>query len=211
MAELLTDTLISPHYEVDDHTASHKKTPKEVTDIMDWIQCFGMYIAVVSLKEPHRIPDLIGYQNLIVQSSIDSHEGRWIIYDRRFRLKASATTIQEWSAIDITVWRMAFPERPPAVSNYSTPRPPLYKPPAQSFSGSPSPISAPRVCLEWNESPDPGCPRPSCRFDHICYRCVQTNVANKKHKAIFCPYKRKRQGGPPSTQETAPHGAYRNH
>ena len=111
MAELLTDTLISPHYAVDDHTASHKKTPKEVTDIMDWIQCFGMYIAVVSLKEPHRIPDLIGYQNLIVQSSIDSHEGRWIIYDRHFRLKASATTIQEWSAIDITVWRMAFPEQ----------------------------------------------------------------------------------------------------
>ena len=66
MAELLTDTLISPHCEVDDHTAGHKKTPKEVTDIVDWIQCFGMYIAVVSLKEPHRIPDLIGYQNLIV-------------------------------------------------------------------------------------------------------------------------------------------------
>jgi len=53
MAELLTDTFISPHYEMDDHTASHKKKHKEVTDIMDWIQCFGMYLAVVSLKEPH--------------------------------------------------------------------------------------------------------------------------------------------------------------
>ena len=103
MAELLTDTLISPQYGADDHTASHKQKPKEVTDIMDWIQCFGMYLAIISLREPHRIPDLIGYQNLIVQSSMDSHEGRWVIYDRRFRLKASATAIQEWSVIDITV------------------------------------------------------------------------------------------------------------
>jgi len=157
MAELLTTTLISPHYEANDHTASHRKTPKQVTDIMDWIQCFGMYVAIVSLKNPRRIPNLIGYQNLIIQSYIDSHEGHWIIYDRRFCLKASTTTIPEWSAIDITVWRMAFPERPPAVSNYPTPRSLPCKPPAQSFSGSPPP---PHVCLEWNESPDPGCPRP---------------------------------------------------
>jgi len=210
MAELLTATLISRHYEADDHTASHRKTSKEVTDIMDWIQCFGMYVAIVSLKSPHRIPDLIGYQNLIVQSSIDSHEGRWIIYDRRFCLKASATTIPEWSAIDITVWRMPFPERPPAISNYRTPRSLPCKPPAQSFRGGPPPASATRVCLEWNESPDPGCPRPSCRFDHICYRCVQTNIVNKKHKAIFFPYKQKWQGGSPSTQKSTPHGAYRN-
>ena len=180
---------------------------KDVTNIMDWIQCFGLYMAIVSLKNPSRIPDLIGYQNLIVQSSLNSHEGCWIIYDRRFRLKASATTISEWSAIDITFWRMAFPERPPAVSNYCFPKSP---PPLQSFSSGSPPAPAPRVCLEWNENPDPGCPRPSCRFDHICYRCVQTNVSNKKHKAIFCPYKLKRQGGFPSTQDRAPRGTYRN-
>jgi len=43
MAELLTASLVSPRYEADDHTASHRETFKEVMDIMDWIQRFGMY------------------------------------------------------------------------------------------------------------------------------------------------------------------------
>lgn len=200
MAELLTDTLIKPHYGAEDSTVSSQHKPKEVANIMDWIQCFGVFIAVVSLKEPHRIPDLIGYQNLIVQSSFDSQEGRWIIYDRRFRLKASATTIPQWSSIDITEWRMAFPERPPVVSNFPSPKPLFHQPSNDDFATPSMP-----VCLEWNENPSSECLRTSCRFRHVCYRCVQTNIPNKKHKAIFCPYKQKRSRGSPSNQ-----GSYRN-
>jgi len=103
MAELLAETLISPEYTVDDQSTSSKQKPKEVTSITDWVQCFGLFIAIISLKEPHRIPDLIGYQNLIMRSAVQCQEGCWATYDRRFRLKASAVLISEWSAIDITV------------------------------------------------------------------------------------------------------------
>ena len=60
MAELLTDTLISADYVTEDDPKSHKQKRKEVSDILEWVQCFGVYMAIVSLKEPHRIPDLIG-------------------------------------------------------------------------------------------------------------------------------------------------------
>ena len=186
MAELLTETLLSPHYGIEVYAAGHKQKPKEVTTIMESIQCFGVFMAIVSLKEAHRIPDLISYQNLIAQTSINSQEGRWILYDRRFRLKASATATPEWSSIDITVWRMAFPDRLPAVINLSTRNPQPYKPSVQLFSGGTPLAPSPQVCLEWNEDPNPECSQPSGKFNHVCYWCVQTNIL---HKAIFCPYK----------------------
>jgi len=100
---------------------------------MDWIQCFGIYVAIISLKERHRIPDLISYQSLIIQSSLYCQEGRWVVYDRRFRLKASAVAMTEWSCIDITVWKMAFPECYLAAGLSFLPRKALpYKPPQQS-------------------------------------------------------------------------------
>ena len=42
MAELLTDTLSSPEYIAEVNSQSHKQKPKEVTDILDWVQCFGV-------------------------------------------------------------------------------------------------------------------------------------------------------------------------
>jgi len=69
-AELLAETLISPEYTVYDQSTSSKQKLKEVTNITDWVQCVGLFIAIISLKESHRIPDLIGYQNLIMRSSV---------------------------------------------------------------------------------------------------------------------------------------------
>jgi len=61
MAELLAENFISPEYTVDNQSTSSKQKPKEVTNITDRVQCFGLFIAIISLKEPHRIPHLIGY------------------------------------------------------------------------------------------------------------------------------------------------------
>jgi len=112
MAELLIENLISMQYTTDDQSASSKQKSSGITNIMDWVQCLGLFMATISLKEPHRIPDLIGYQNLIMQSSVQCQEGCWVIYDRQFCLKASVVPIPKWSSIDIMVWNMAFLEHP---------------------------------------------------------------------------------------------------
>jgi len=158
MVELLAETLISLEYTVDNQSASSKQKPKEVTNITDWVQCFGLFIAIISLKEPHRIPDLIGYQNLTMRSSFQCQEGCWAIYDRRFRLKASAVLISEWSAIDITVWKTAFPERPPTGVSYVLTAPQPSRTSQLLLTGSSA--SPSRICLEWNENTSPECLRP---------------------------------------------------
>jgi len=76
---------------------------------MDLVQCFGVYMAIISLKEPQRIPDLIGYQSLIIQSSLHCQEGCWTVYDGCYHLKALAVVITECSRIDITRWKMEYP------------------------------------------------------------------------------------------------------
>ena len=145
---------------------------------MAWIQCFGVFMAITSLKEPHRILDLISYQIFIMQSSVHCQKGCWVIHDRHFHNSRV-------SFINITVWKMAFPERPPAGSSYL-----------------PLNLCCTRAsyCLlhftelympGMNENPNPQCFYPSCNLDNICYRCVHTNTTDKKHKAIYCLYKQK--------------------
>ena len=139
-----------------------------------------------------RSPILIGYLSLIIQAFSQCHKGRSVIYDRRFSLKASAVAITEWSNIDITVWKLAFYDRLPSGGTHC-----LTKSPAQtktSFSRFSS--SRPRpVCLEWNETTSTDCSRPSCRYEHSCYRCIHLNILSKNHEAIFCPQKDKLSRG----------------
>ena len=91
-------------------TGGHKRLP-EISNIVDWVQCFGIYMAIVSRSKPERIADLIGFQSIIIGASQLGNNDGWILYDRRFRLKASASRTRQWATIDITIWNMAFPDR----------------------------------------------------------------------------------------------------
>ena len=110
MGELSSDRLDSPDYFTNERsTNNHSKVP-EVTSIMEWVQCFSIFIAVVHSSQPGRTPALIGYQNLIMRTSMLGQEGRWILYDRCFRLNASALRLQHWSTIDITWPFLSYPQ-----------------------------------------------------------------------------------------------------
>jgi len=110
MAELSPSYLDSADCTTDDQQTGLRKRPPVLWDIMDWVHCFGMYIAIVSCQKPKRVPDLLGYQRIIMGASLHCREGKWLTYDRRFRLKASASNNKEWSTIDITIWNTTFPE-----------------------------------------------------------------------------------------------------
>ena len=79
MGELSSDRLDSPdHFTNEQSTNNHSKVPK-VTSIMEWVQC------LYRSSQPDCTPDLIGYQNLIMWTSMLGQEGHWILYDRCFR------------------------------------------------------------------------------------------------------------------------------
>ena len=57
MAELLPDRLeVSANPQ---NTGEKEDQEGSVTSILEWAQCFGIYIAVIAAKHPERIQDLL--------------------------------------------------------------------------------------------------------------------------------------------------------
>ena len=53
----------------------------EVSNILEWLQFFRLYIAIISQSQPERVPNLQGYQTLIIQTSMEYNDNRWMGYD----------------------------------------------------------------------------------------------------------------------------------
>ena len=106
MCELLPDYLGAARAENQGKSSRPQRQP--ISNILEWVKCFSVYIAVVSSKQPHRVPDLLGYQMLILESHMEYAGEGWIGYDRRFRQRAASDTNVVWSQIDTTLWNLAF-------------------------------------------------------------------------------------------------------
>ena len=65
---------------------SRAPKPRQCTviTILEWVQCFSIYLAVIVKKQPQRIPDLLAYQTLIIDSQLEHQGEAWTRYDRRF-------------------------------------------------------------------------------------------------------------------------------
>ena len=61
------------------------KRRHDVSNILKWIRCFSAYIAVISSKQPHRVPYLLGYLTLITETHMQYAGDSWMGYDWRFR------------------------------------------------------------------------------------------------------------------------------
>ena len=116
MAELLPDRLgitatpTAVSEQDGKHSCHHSKPPKrrQVTSILEWIQCFIIYTAVYTDKHPQKIKELFGYQALIVEARMEYDGETWLAYDRRFRQTVAATPDTVWAKIDPTLWNKAF-------------------------------------------------------------------------------------------------------
>ena len=201
MSELLPDCLDCPKT---GHTSEDQAIPRPrrryVSTILEWIQCFGIYMAVLTQKHPERIPDLLGYQQLIIEASLEYEGDNWLGYDRQFRLTAAATQNTAWGHIDQTLWSLVFSAKAKAsrckycfsinhmaaecawapeqlTSNPVTQPMPLF-----------SQHRPPPLCFKWNSAPG-RCPVSGCRYNHICLYCANNpNVFDKRHKGIHCPH-----------------------
>ena len=130
--------------------------------------------------------------NLIIQGYLNYQDSRWVMYDRQFCQKASTTSVPDWSAIDMSLWNLAFCSH---VTGHHGNKPQktayLCKDPPQACSTSWKFSSWPKK-LEWNDIPSNDCPYPACRYEHICYRYAHNpSITDKYHKAMFCPHREK--------------------
>ena len=87
MSELLSDHMGVLNNE--DQPKSTKPKRHNVTNILKWACCFALYTSILSRKQPQRVPDLLGYQSLIVLASMAYEGNGWQGYDRIFRQHAA--------------------------------------------------------------------------------------------------------------------------
>ena len=203
LAELLPDRLGFTAASDDDGPKASKSKNKPIASIIEWIQCFGTYTAVLSKSQPHRVADLLGYQTLILQAYMEFRGDRWLGYDRTFRLKAATQKDLKWATIDATLWSLAFSTQgadrcqhcfslhhkssecswdtdfKPAALNHTP-----FTHPGQGVQRTST------VCFQWNRDPSPTCAFKNCKFAHKCLYCTKNPKAtDTAHKALYCPYR----------------------
>ena len=217
MADLLPEQLGT--YGYDEESKTRTKKPS-VTNILEWLQCFAVYVAVRGQKQPDRIRDFMGYQALIIDAYMEYKSDCWMGYDRRFRQIAASQPGRSWASIDPTLWNLAFAGQAKTtrcmhcfslshrsdnceLSSKSKPQLGHSDRPQPTGQGTRHKL----ICFQWNENASTTCPYPNCRFQHICYICAyDPTVTDVAHKALYCP-KRRGLGG----SQTAPQSALKGY
>ena len=109
VTELLPDWLGTTRSPANDDSvrAGHQQR-KALLGILEWVQCFATYTRVCCQNHPHHIQDLLGYQTLITEASLEYQEDCGLGYDWWFWQKAAANPALVWSNTDTTLWNLAF-------------------------------------------------------------------------------------------------------
>ena len=63
-------------------------TKKIIRDLAVWLQCFALYVAVLT-PPPDCLQDLMAYQSFIAKCSLKYRWPSWVVYDENFRLEVA--------------------------------------------------------------------------------------------------------------------------
>ena len=83
MAELLPDHLGTAGMGAGDNQMKAVMSRcRVITNIVEWVECFTIYVAVLSKKQPQRVPEMLGYFILILEAHTEYARDGWLGYDR---------------------------------------------------------------------------------------------------------------------------------
>jgi len=57
-----------------ENTAGTKSKQRAVANISECLEAFAIYVSIIASKQPQRVPDLIGYQILMMEASNEYHK-----------------------------------------------------------------------------------------------------------------------------------------
>ena len=84
---------------------------KPIQDLLTWIQCFNIYIAVVAKKHPDMVPEMLAHMLIVMRAQREYKEPAWRLYNEAFRDKAPATGNWKWSQIYTHIYNQIFTGR----------------------------------------------------------------------------------------------------
>ena len=81
---------------------------KMIPDLATWLQCFALYMAVVTDKEPDRTSNLLAYMVTIAKASVKYSWPSWVVYDQNFRQEAADNGLKDWAKVDPSIYTQCF-------------------------------------------------------------------------------------------------------
>ena len=88
--------------------SSTKRSRREVPNLLSWVQCFDMYMAVIASQQPSRVMPLLAYQTLIIREARRCGGRGWLAYDSMFRQQVAGRAEANWSKLNSTLYAVTF-------------------------------------------------------------------------------------------------------
>ena len=108
MAELLLDRMETARMRTGEgQSRVSRPRCKVVTNILEWVECFAIYVAVVSRKQLQRVPEMLGYLILILEAQMENAGDGWLGYDGHFRMAVAGNPTIKWAATEAMLWNLA--------------------------------------------------------------------------------------------------------
>ena len=79
-----------------------------IPDFATWAQCFAIFTAVISGREPNRVADLMAYLSIIAKASLKYKWPSWVVYDQNFRQDAADQQNKIWARVDPGIYAQCF-------------------------------------------------------------------------------------------------------
>ena len=202
----LPASLLPPTLLPDDPVHSHchccnpsttRRSKKTASDICTWALCFNRYTAALCTIYPGMLPQMMAYENTIIQAHLQFTGEGWRVYDWAFRIQAASRRTTDWQSVDASLYArfVACQLRWSSVCQFccssgyrSSTCPWGVDDPASLDLGPPhlnatitlgtTPYSRP-ICISWNAG--------SCRYpESCCYRHVCSSCAAPSHCSAEC-------------------------
>ena len=154
---------------------------KLIPDLATWLQCFAIFMAIITKHQPERSTELLAYMTLIVRSSTKYRWPSWVIYDQNFRLEAATGGQIDWAKSDASLFAQCFTGQTLSMESWckichsldhgtiQCPYAPT-QPKRPKSIGTWQPFQKDTTCR--NFQIDGRCRYgKSCRFDHLCRTC----------------------------------------
>ena len=144
------------------------KAYTSITDSKQWTNAFTTYLSVFTDKFPLWSQELLQYLSLIRYAARVYKGLGWVIYDYKFRQKASKNQSLVWSTIDSQLWLTIFTVHPGVLREEY----PLFTKGPSTGSSSSANLKGSYRSGTYNMYNRFGsCTRDSCWYEHICNRC----------------------------------------
>ena len=181
--------------EEDTSCCHHNRVPRRgpVTDILLWVECYSMLVAVLASQYPAKVPQMMAYQKTIVKAYKTYIGQGWVTYDTCYRRRAANTKSLDWDMIDFTLYNETFAGRAKVVPRCHHCSSELHSSAeciqAQDYTTSQDTpnlstrksVQSTSICYDFNNDVRNKCKFKWCKFAHICIVC------HGRHPKSSCP------------------------